>query len=205
MANGTLFETIKGNITNGKTAVVLWTYESGRIFQTPALFMLGMLLGRRKMFAASGESQLFWKRVMLFAITLFAIMFAVKLFIPKLGIREAVSGSLLSIVTGWANFAFTFVLVSTFVLAYQKAGINRLLTKLEVFGRMSLTNYVMQSVAGTFIYYGFGLGLYKYTGATMCLLIGIVLFLLQYAFCRWWMKNHDHGPLEGVWHRMTWI
>ena len=205
MANGTLFEVIKGNMTTGKTAVVLWTYESGRIFQTPALFMLGMLLGRRKMFVASGENQKLWKQILIAAAILFAILFAAKLLIPKSGAREAVAGSLTSLVTSWANFAFTFVLVSSFVLAYQKAVIHRTLTKLEVFGRMSLTNYVMQSVVGTFIYYGFGLGLYKYTGATMCILIGIVLFLLQFVFCRWWMKNHDHGPLEGVWHRLTWI
>jgi len=70
---------------------------------------------------------------------------------------------------------------------------------------MSLSNYVMQSIIGSSIYYGFGLGLYKYTGATFSLLIGIGLFLLQYYFCRWWMKNHDHGPLEGIWHRLTWI
>ena len=152
-----------------------------------------------------GESQKFWKQVLIAAIALFAILFAAKLVIPKSGAREAVAGSLTSIVTSWANFAFTFVLVSAFVLAFRKAAINRTLTKLEVFGRMSLTNYVMQSVAGTFIYYGFGLGLYKYTGAGMCILIGIVLFLLQYVFCRWWMKSHTHGPLEGVWHRLTWI
>ena len=205
MANGTLWEVIKGNMTTGKTAVVLWTYESGRIFQTPALFMLGMLLGRRKMFAASGESRQFWKKVMLYALALFAVLFAFKLYIPETALRKAVSDSLLSVVTSWANFAFTFVLVSSFVLAFQTAALNRALSRLEVFGRMSLTNYVMQSVVGTFIYYGYGLGLYKYTGATMCILIGIVLFVLQYIFCRWWMKNHDHGPLEGVWHRLTWV
>jgi len=205
MANGTLFEVIKGNMTTGKTAVVLWTYESGRIFQTPALFMLGMLLGRRKMFAVSGENQLFWKKVMLYSLAFFALLFALKMVIPETAIRKAVSETLISMVTSWANFAFTFVLVSSFVLAFQKAILNRALSRLEVFGRMSLTNYVMQSVVGTFIYYGFGLGLYKYTGATMCIAIGIVLFLLQFVFCRWWMKNHDHGPLEGVWHRLTWI
>ena len=205
MANGTLFEVIKGNMTTGKTAVILWTYESGRIFQTPALFMLGMLLGRRKMFATSGESRQFWKKVLLYSVALFILLFAMKLYIPETALRKAVSDSLLSVVTSWANFAFTFVLVSSFVLAYRNTAINRSLTKLEVFGRMSLTNYVMQSVVGTFIYYGFGLGLYKYTGAGMCILIGIVLFLLQYAFCRWWMKSHTHGPLEGVWHRLTWV
>lgn len=205
MANGSFLEVIKGNMTIGKTAVILWSYESGRIFQTPALFMLGMLLGRSRMFAVSAGSMGFWKKVMLYSLAFFALLFALKMYIPEAAVRKAISESLLSLVTSWANFAFTFVLVSSFVLAFQKTVMNPALSRLEVFGRMSLTNYVMQSVAGTFIYYGFGLGLYKYTGATMCIFIGIALFMLQYVFCRWWMKNHDHGPLEGVWHRLTWM
>lgn len=205
MANGSFLEVIKGNMTIGKTAVILWSYESGRIFQTPALFMLGMLLGRSRMFAVSAGSMGFWKKVMLYSLAFFALLFALKMYIPEAAFRKAISESLLSLVTSWANFAFTFVLVSSFVLAFQKTVMNPALSRLEVFGRMSLTNYVMQSVAGTFIYYGFGLGLYKYTGATMCIFIGIALFMLQYVFCRWWMKNHDHGPLEGVWHKLTWM
>jgi len=122
-----------------------------------------------------------------------------------MGFREVVSGIIVSIITSWANFAFMFTLVSTFVLVFLRNAIHRVLTKLEVFGRMSLSNYVMQSIMGSCIYYGFGLGLYKYTGATFSLLIGILLFLLQYAFCRRWMKSHTHGPLEGVWHKLTWI
>ena len=64
---------------------------------------------------------------------------------------------------------------------------------------------MIQSIVGSFIYYGFGLGLYKYTGATYCLLIGIILAVLQGIFSKWWMKNHRQGPLETIWHRLTWI
>jgi uncharacterized protein len=72
-------------------------------------------------------------------------------------------------------------------------------------GRMSLSNYIMQSLIGSFIYFGFGLGLYQYTGGTYCLLIGIVLAILQGYFSTWWMKNHKQGPLEIIWHKATWI
>jgi len=198
-------ELVKGNLINGKTAVILWTYENGRILQTPALFMLGMLLGRNNLFAPSESSNKFWKKIFGFAILLFVILFVLKMIIPNLIPREATSGELLIIITSLANFAFMLVWVAAFVLVFKKKAIHRILTKLEVFGKMSLTNYVMQSIVGSFIYYGFGLGLYKYTGATMSLLIGITLFLLQYTFCRWWMKSHTHGPLEGIWHRLTWI
>jgi uncharacterized protein len=203
---GTSFlDLVKGNLVNGKTAVILWTYENGRILQTPAIFMLGMLLGRNNLFATSETSKKFWKKVLIFAVSLFAVLFTFKMVIPTLFPREATSSELIIIITSLANFAFMFVWVSAFVLVFQKNMVHRLLTKLEVFGKMSLTNYVMQSIVGSFIYYGFGLGLYKYTGATLSLLIGITLFLLQITFCRWWMKSHTHGPLEGIWHKLTWI
>lgn len=196
---------VKGNLVNGKTAVILWTYENGRILQTPAIFILGMLLGRNNLFATSETSKKFWKKVLVFAVSLFAFLFAVKMIIPNMILRQATSAELTVILTSQANFAFMFIWVSTFVLVFQKKWIHRVLTKLEVFGKMSLSNYVMQSIVGSFIYYGFGLGLYKYTGATMSLIIGITLFLLQITFCRLWMKSHTHGPLEGIWHKLTWI
>jgi uncharacterized protein len=197
-------ELVKGNLINGKTAVILWTYENGRILQTPAIFMLGMLLGRKNLFAQSARSNTFWKRILGFAILLFTILFTIKLFIPAIVSRETVAAELIVILSSLANFAFMFVWVAAFVLLFQKNAIHRILTKLEVFGRMSLTNYIMQSIIGSIIYYGFGLGLYKYTGATLSLLIGITLFLLQLLFCKWWLKSHTHGPLEGIWHKMTW-
>lgn len=197
--------TVYGNLTNGKTAVVLWNFESGRIFQTPALFMFGMLLGRLDLFRSNKTNIMFWKRTFYNALAVFAVFYAIKLSLPYLVEYKSVAGKLDGILTSWSNFAFTFVWVSLFVLAYNWKAVNKVLSKLQPFGRMSLTNYVMQSVIGSFIYYGFGLALYQYTGASLSLLIGILLFAFQYSFSRWWMKSHTHGPLEGLWHRFTWI
>jgi uncharacterized protein len=63
----------------------------------------------------------------------------------------------------------------------------------------------MQSILGAFIYYGFALGLYQYTGASYSLLIGILLFLFQGWFCSVWLKTHSRGPLESLWHKLTWL
>jgi uncharacterized protein len=95
--------------------------------------------------------------------------------------------------------------VAGFVLLFYLTNFNTLLSKLIPFGKMSLSNYMIQSIVGATLYYKYGFGLYQYTGATFCLLIGIVLFLLNVAFCKWWLKNHKQGPLEYVWHKLTWI
>lgn len=194
-----------GNLTIGRWASVFWSWENGRFFQAPALFMLGMLLGRKQLFIASVESNLFWKKALQYAIVLFIPLFAFKTFLPELIERKALATSLSVIISSWSNLAFMIVLVSTFILLYQKESVHNLLSKLIPFGKMSLTNYILQSIVGCFIYYRYGLGLVEYTGATYSLLIGIVLFVLQLHFCKWWLSKHRQGPLEYLWHKATWI
>ena len=194
-----------GNLSIGRWASVFWSWENGRFFQAPALFMLGMLLGRKKLFIASVESNLFWKKALQYAVFLFIPLFAFKTFLPEIMERKALLTSLSVIVNSWSNLAFMIVLVATFILLYQKDSVRKFLSKLVPFGKMSLTNYILQSIVGCFIYYRYGLGLVEYTGATYSLLIGIVLFILQLYFCKWWLSKHRQGPLEYIWHKATWI
>ncbi|QBE62411.1 DUF418 domain-containing protein [Pseudoduganella lutea] len=205
MTGGTLLQTYLGNITTGKAAAVLWSWENGRFFQIPALFMLGMLAGRAGVFALSDANRAFWRRMLVVAIVCFAALYA-----TTLGLDAAVSGGalrrpLLVIVKSWSNFALMGVIVAAFALLYQRGTLVRALRAFAPLGRMSLTSYVAQSVVGTALYYHFGFGLYAYTGATVCLLIGVVLAVLQGLFSAWWLRRHKQGPLETLWHRATWI
>ena len=205
IAGSSIVNTWMGNLTNGKLAVYNWVWENGRVFQTASLFMLGMLAGRKKLFISSVESKQFWLKTLIIASVLFIPLFIVKSDIAKWISSEAISRPLVTIFSSWSNLSFMYMLVSAFVLLFQTAFAHRMLNVFSSIGRMSLSNYILQSILGTFIYYGFGLGWYKYTGATYCLLIGIGLAVLQGIFSTWWMKNHKQGPLEGIWHKLTWI
>ena len=70
---------------------------------------------------------------------------------------------------------------------------------------MSLTNYLTQSMVGSFIYFGYGLSLYDDLGTTASFAVGILLFILQLGFCHWWLAHHKQGPFEGVWRKATWM
>lgn len=204
LSGSSFIDAIVGNITNGKMAVYLWSWEKGRFLQAPALFMLGMLMGRRGYFVSSPESLRFWKKLLLFS-AFFMIVFLflksnMRAIFPDRDLREL----FWRIHYSWSNLSMMFVLVSAIVLLYQTVWFKRLISGLLPFGRMSLTSYMMQSIIGAFVYYGFGLGLYKITDAFWCLLLGLVLFLFQAAFCKWWLSHHRQGPLEALWHRWTW-
>lgn len=205
ITKNSFIDTIVGNLTNGKTAVVLWTWEVGRVFQTISLFMLGMLAGRKAMFDSTNANRKRWSKILVVAILAFIPLYIYKNNIPEWFASAAIHRPLQTIVTSWSNMAFMLVLVSGFVLLFQTMIVGKVLHVFSAFGRMSMSNYIMQSILGAFIYYGFGLGMYKYTGPTYCILIGVGLAVLQGIFSNWWMKNHKQGPLETIWHKLTWI
>ena len=91
------------------------------------------------------------------------------------------------------------------MILYQKEKFRKAVTNLRFYGKMSLTNYISQSIMGAIIYFPFGFYLAPYCGYTVSLIIGIVLFLLQVRFCKWWLSKHKQGPLESVWHKWTWL
>lgn len=105
----------------------------------------------------------------------------------------------------WRNLAMMLMIVSGVVLLFYRTRARRALMVIAPYGKMSLTNYLGQSIIGGMLFYGWGFGLYRYSGHTVSLLIGVAVVLLQWVFCCWWLSHHKRGVLEQLWHDATWI
>ena len=173
--------------------------------QTLSLFLLGMLAGRKQLFDLNHSTLIFWKKVILVSFSAFLPLYYFKQHAADFTTGEAVLRPIQTLLTSWTNMVFLGILVAGFVLLFAARSPQKLLKGFSPIGRMSLSNYIFQSILGSFIYYGFGLGMYKYTGATYSLLIGLSLAILQGIFSSCWMKNNRQGPLETLWHRATWM
>jgi uncharacterized protein len=68
-------------------------------------------------------------------------------------------------------------------------------------GRMAFTNYVMQSVIFSFLFFGWGLGLFGMRSAP-ALLLGISVYILQVFFSAGWLRRFRFGPIEWLWRTM---
>ena len=102
------------------------------------------------------------------------------------------------------KLAFMLLLVCGILFGYYcTTRLSRTLSLLIPYGKMSMTNYVTQGIIGSALFYHWGL--YLQLGRTASLGVGIIIFLVQYAFCRFWVGRHNHGPLEYIWKRATWI
>ena len=203
-----LWEMIKVNFVTGQLASLNWAWCYGRVFQTASLFMIGMLLGRKGLFRLTDETRTdvmhFWQRVAFYALPSAVLLYFGKEFIYGQIANPFLKATMQTIWNSWYNLAFMLVMVSAFLLLYwiNEGRVQRILVP---YGKMSLTDYVSQSIIGSFLYFGYGLGLHQYCGTTYSLLIGIAFFLLQLGFAHWWFSHFRRGPLETLWHRLTWI
>ena len=70
-------------------------------------------------------------------------------------------------------------------------------------GRMALSNYRLQSVIGTLLFYAYGFGLWGQVGRA-AQAAGVVVVLVAQAWAsRWWLARFRYGPAEWVWRCAT--
>jgi uncharacterized protein len=104
--------------------------------------------------------------------------------------------------------ACTVIGLPTLSLAYI-AGLALLVQRapwlkpLAAVGRMTLTNYLMQSVVLTTLFYGYGLGWYDRVGPVSGIVLIAAIFGCQIPFSVWWMSRFRYGPAEWIWRSVT--
>jgi uncharacterized protein len=92
---------------------------------------------------------------------------------------------------------------STICLLYLDPAWKKRLMTFAPIGRMALTNYVMQSVIGVFLFWGIGLEFGARTGLAWVMAISIVVFSIQVIASRIWLRYFYFGPLEWIWRQLT--
>ncbi len=201
--SGSLWDFLWCNVTLGQKASFMWAVGAGRILQTAGLFLIGLYIGRRQLFVASEENYRFWLKCLIVSAVSFGPLYSLRnLIMENDAMVQQTVGTAFDM---WQKLAFTFVLISSFVLLYRSDTFKARVSNLRFYGKMSLTSYVSQSIIGAIIYFPIGLYLAPYCGYTISLLIGFAVFFAQVSFSKWWFRHHKQGPLEGLWHKWTWI
>lgn len=101
---------------------------------------------------------------------------------------------------GLGGLAFALVYMALFRLFWPRLS---LLHPLRYAGRIPLSNYLLQSLAMSLLFYGYGLGLYGQVNPIWFPLIAVGFVVLQVVLSRWWLERFEQGPLEGWWRRFT--
>lgn len=202
LAEGNFLQAASASLRYGFICSWLWFIAHGRITQTVALFFLGILLGRRRLFYNEGNNLKIWRIV--FIISTIAVVAGI--LFGAAGEGNVHFGKWDALLHPIFNLAILLFIVSGVVLLwYGFAGFRRSFSHICFFGRMSLTNYLFSSLLGSLVFYGWGFGLYKVLGTTWSFLVGIGIVVLQILILRLWGRKHPRGPLETLWRNLTWL
>lgn len=193
------------NITTGQKASLFWAIGGGRFIQTIGLFLLGFFLSKRNLFVNSDENTRFWIKTLVISSLFFGLLYPLKVEWYDHVDSTIIKNSIGTALDMWQKLAFTLVILSSFITTYYNSSLKTRLSKLEVYGKMSLTNYILQSIIGAFIFFPIGLNLSPYLGYSASLIVGIFIFVFQLYLNQLWFKRFEKGPLEKLWHKATWI
>ena len=203
--HGSIIDVAVAGFLHGQQINFLWAIENGRLTQTIFFFLVGIMLGRKRLFYNEGNNLAFWKKVLKGAAVAFVILTPLYFIVPKQFESACISNSLNVMLNMWKNLSMMLMIVSGTTLLYYTTSAKNWLIKIAPYGKMSLTNYLSQSIFGAMLFYNWGFGLFRYCGHAAALLMGAAFIMLQYLFCTWWLKNHKRGPFEELWARLTWL
>ncbi len=79
------------------------------------------------------------------------------------------------------------------------------LSPLAAPGRMALTNYLMQSVICTTLFYGYGLGWYNRVSPVAGVGLSLAIFAAQVMLSSLWLRRFRLGPAEWLWRSLTYL
>ena len=70
---------------------------------------------------------------------------------------------------------------------------------------MALTNYLLQSLVCTTLFFGYGLGLFERMPRAWQIPFALGLFAVQVVASRWWLRRARFGPVEWLWRWVTYL
>ncbi|PEJ34127.1 hypothetical protein CN677_14410 [Bacillus pseudomycoides] len=94
---------------------------------------------------------------------------------------------------------------SSIILLFRYKKASRLLEYMANMGKMSVSNYLAQSIIATTIFYAYGLGLYGKIGYFFGIVLTIVIYVIQLYASICWLKRYRIGPVEYVWRLGTYL
>jgi len=208
--NGNLQDIFSLNGTYGMLTKIDFQFSLfGRFYYTFGYFLIGLWLGKTGIFKDLKKYKKNIKDVLLWSVAAFLISFVLTVITFAMG-SQPVDFTSWIFAFGinfydWVSISMSSIILCGFLLLSQKDFWKKRLFFFAPYGRMALTNYVMQSIIGTFIFFNWGLGYVGELRSIYCFLIAIGVIIIQTLVSKIWLQKFRYGPLEWLWRSGTYV
>jgi len=166
-----------------------------------ALFLLGMLAGRNGL-----ATQLSARKGAAFCLFAFTSLLTMYLFrseiIGLFNYKESIfQRTILGLIIHFAEFFHGMLYIIGFFLLWKWKPIQQILFPLTYTGRLSLTNYLGQSLICAILFSG--LGYYGQLTPLQLVYCVFAIYLAQLVFSVLWLQKYTNGPMEYLWRKYS--
>ncbi|MEN5091475.1 DUF418 domain-containing protein [Pseudomonas protegens] len=182
-----------------ETASALWLLQGP---STLAMFLLGYVAGRKGLLVAPYRFER--KLPGLLAVTLplglgSALLYGYWAAYAPGGGLEVIGYGISQLTAPLLSASYAMLLLRAF---HAPLG-QRLCQRLAPLGRMSLSNYLLQSLILCLLFTGYGLGLINHLSPLWMPVLVIAIYLLQMQLSTLWLRTHQYGPCEWLLRAVT--
>ena len=174
------------------------------LWRIGAMMLLGMALMKLGVLTAAATSRAY---LLLLALGVLVGMplVGVWLVLYPLAERTSVSGLFYgSLYNYWGSAFMALGYIAGVMLLCRHAALARFFA-LSAVGRMSLTNYLAQTLLCTLLFYGTinPYALFGRVGLASQLLVVFVVWVVLLALSAFWLRRFRSGPMESLWRRLS--
>ena len=103
----------------------------------------------------------------------------------------------------WGSLFICFAYVCIVMLFCRNGWLKWLQKSLAATGQLALTNYLLQTMVCTTLFYGHGFGWYGYLSRSQLVGFVLVFWVLQMIGSPLWLKKFRFGPFEWLWRSLS--
>ncbi len=105
----------------------------------------------------------------------------------------------------WGSIVVSLGWVGLVMLVYRQSWLRLVTQALAAVGRMAFTNYLMQTLICTTIFYGYGFGLFGRVERVGQIGIVFGVWIFQLVVSPLWLRFFRFGPAEWLWRCLTYL
>lgn len=98
---------------------------------------------------------------------------------------------------------FVLGYISLIIFSFRMETLRYVGDRMAAVGKMAMSNYLIQSIIGAIIFYGFGLAQFNELSRVDVAVTIILVWIFQIAFSVVWLAQFNYGPFEWIWRSLT--
>ncbi len=176
------------------------------------VFLIGLYVGRRKVFSEIPLNNIFLKNAMKWGLLIGMVGVAIPLGYDALNYINGNPNEIFYRTKPWYRLCWdlgviimALGIIAWLTLLLEKPDWKKRFSFFTLVGRMGLTNYLLQLIFNVLIFRNFGFGLSGKIGPFWGLMLSFLVFLIIVFISHWWFKRFRIGPVEWLWRSLTYL